>query len=81
MTTTFSQAAALRIVLGILILVVAPATRAHAQAQTAAESLQSILGPAIDQQHLAGAIVLVTDVNGPVLVEAVGSADLAAQRR
>ena len=76
-TSTPITTVALRFLLGILVLVAAPAA---ARAQAAGESLQAILGPAIEQQHLAGAIVLVTDVNKPVLVEAVGSADLAAQR-
>jgi len=78
--STVAAVTAFRIVLGMLLLVAAPAAQAHAQGQAAGESLQTILGPAIEQQHLAGAIVLVTDVNGPMLVEAVGFADLAAER-
>jgi len=75
--STLITAAALRTAVGMLMLVAAPAA---ARAQAAEESLQAILGPAIEQQHLAGAIVFVTDVNGPLLIEAAGVADLAAPR-
>jgi len=76
-TSKLTTIVAVRFILGILMLVAVPAV---ARGQAAGESIQAILGPAIEQQHLAGAIVLVTDVNGPLLVEAVGSADLAEQR-
>ena len=76
-TATLPPTTAHGFILAILMLVAAPAV---ARGQAAGESIQAILGPAIEQQHLAGAIVLVTDVNGPLLVEAVGSADLATQR-
>ena len=79
-TSTPTPTAVARLILSILILVAAFAAQAHAQAERAVEGLEAILGPAIEQKHLAGAIVLVTDVNGPVLIEAVGSADLEAQR-
>ena len=76
-TATLPPTTAHGFILAILMLVAAPAV---ARGQAAGESIQAILGPAIEQQHLSGAIVLVTDVNGPLLVEAVGSADLATQR-
>lgn len=61
-------------------LAVAAAQTSARHSHAAGDSIQEILGPSIEQQHLAGAIVLVTDAEGTLLVEAVGSADLATQR-
>jgi len=45
-----------------------------------AESFAGIVGPALEKRHLAGAVVLVTDRDAPLLVEAAGRADIAANR-
>ena len=78
MRITLSPPAIQRLLAGILILAAVLALPLRARAE--GDGIRTILGPAIEQQHLAGAIVLVTDTTGPVLVEAVGSANLATQR-
>ena len=50
---------------------------AHAQP---ADSVAAIVGPAIEKRHLAGAVVLVTDRDKPLLLDAAGRADIANDR-
>jgi len=45
-----------------------------------ADSVAAIVGPALEKRHLAGAVVLVTDRDAPLLLEAAGRADIAAGR-
>lgn len=60
-------------------LVTATAACRPAAAQPA-ESLAGIVAPSLEKRQLAGAVLLVTDREAPLLVEAAGLADVAANR-